>query len=91
LDVPTLVDLGYENVGDAFRHPVKKPMGGKLTETQQTYNKVIRGIHGICERANSRLKTTFKALRRVSLDPSRITQIAAAAPVPIQLAYGRTI
>lgn len=87
----TLVDLGYENAGDGFRHPVKKPAGGELTEAQQTFNKVIRGIHGVCERANSLLKTTFKALRRVSLDPSRITQIAAAALVLLQLEYDRTI
>jgi len=91
LGVPTLVDLGYENAGPGFRHPVKKPAGGELTEAQQTYNKVIRGIHGVCERANSLLKTTFKALRRVSLDPSRITQIAAAALVLLQLEYDRTI
>lgn len=91
LGVPTLVDLGYENTGDGLRHPVKKPAGGELTEAQQTYNKVIRGVHGVCERANSLLKTTFKALRRVSLDPSRITQIAAAALVLLQLEYDRTI
>ncbi|MFD9286689.1 transposase family protein, partial [Streptomyces mirabilis] len=91
LDMPTLVDLGYENAGDGFRHPHKKPAGGELTEAQQTYNKVIRGIHGVCERANSLLKTTFKALRRVSLDPSRITKIAAAALVLLQLEYDRTI
>src|SRR5262249_27742005 len=36
-------------------------------------------------------KTTFKALRRVSLDPGRITQIAAAALVLLQLEYDRTI
>lgn len=29
--MPPLVDLGYENVGDGFRHPVKKPAGGELT------------------------------------------------------------
>ncbi|GAA3871578.1 IS5-like element IS470 family transposase [Streptomyces lacrimifluminis] len=91
LDMPTLVDLGYENAGDGFRHPVKKPAGAELTEAQQTYNKVIRGIHGVCERANSLLKTTFKTLRRVSLDPSRITKIAAAALVLLQLEYDRTI
>ena len=91
LDMPTLVDLGYENAGDGFRHPHKKPTGGELTEVQQTYNKVIRGIHSVCERANSLLKTTFKALRRVSLDPSRITKIAAAALVLLQLEYDRTI
>ncbi|MGW9027711.1 HARBI1 family protein [Streptomyces sp. NPDC055722] len=91
LGVPTLVDLGYENAGDGLRHPIKKPAGGELTAAEQTYNKVIRGIHGVCERANSLLKTTFKALRRVSLDPSRITQIAAAALVLLQLEYDRTI
>lgn len=91
LGVPTLVDLGYENAGDGFRHPAKKPAGGILTEAQQTYNKVIRGVHGVCERADSLLKTTFKALRRVSLDPSRITKIAAAALVLLQLEYGRAI
>jgi hypothetical protein len=90
-NMPTLVDLGYENAGNGFRHPVKKPACGKPTEAQQTYNKAIRGIHGVCERANSLLKTTFKALRRVTLDPSRITQIAAAALVLLQLEYNRTI
>jgi hypothetical protein len=42
-------------------------------------------------RVRSPLKTTFKALRRVSLDPSRITKIAAAALVLLQLEYDRTI
>jgi hypothetical protein len=37
------------------------------------------------------LKTTFKALRRVSLDPSRITQITAAALVLLQLEHGRIV
>jgi hypothetical protein len=69
LDLPTLTDLGYENAGPGFRHPVKKPQGGELTEHQQAFNKVIRGIHGVAERANALLKVTFKALRRVSLDP----------------------
>jgi hypothetical protein len=90
LDMPTLGD-GYENAGDGFRHPHTKPAGGELTEEQQTYNKVIRGIHGVCERANSVLKTTFKALRRASLDPSRITKIAATALVLLQLEYDRSI
>ncbi|GAB2458682.1 hypothetical protein GCM10027162_63580 [Streptomyces incanus] len=36
LGVPTLTDLGYENTGDGFRHPYKKPAGGELSEAQQT-------------------------------------------------------
>ncbi|AQW48401.1 transposase, IS4 family [Streptomyces hygroscopicus] len=91
LGMPTLVDLGQGNVGNGFRHPYKKPAGGELTEEQQTYNKVIRGIHGVCERANSLLKTTFKTLRRVSLDPAAITRVARAALVLLQLEYDRTI
>ncbi|MDH6522968.1 hypothetical protein M2163_000527 [Streptomyces sp. SAI-135] len=53
-----MADLGYENADDGFRHPGKKSAGGELTETQQTHNKVIRGIHGVCERANSLLFIT---------------------------------
>ena len=90
LDLPTLTDLGYENAGPGFRHPVKKPQGGELTEHQQAFNKVIRCIHGVAERANALLKVTFKALRRVSLDPAAITRIARAALVLLQLGHGRT-
>lgn len=43
---------------------------------------VICGIHGIAERANSLFKTTFKALRRVSLDPASITRIRPNRPRP---------
>lgn len=90
LGIPTLTDLGYENAGDGFRHPVKKPQGGELHLEQQTFNKVIRGIHGVAERANALLKVTFKALRRVSLDPGSITRIARAALVLLQMEHGRT-
>ncbi|MER5915893.1 transposase family protein [Streptomyces sp. NPDC001982] len=90
LGIPTLTDLGYENAGAGFRHPVKKPKGSELTEDAQAFNKVIRGIHGVAERANALLKVTFKALRRVSIDPSAITRIARAALVLLQLEHGRT-
>ncbi|WP_329296219.1 HARBI1 family protein [Streptomyces sp. NBC_01455] len=90
LGIPTLTDLGYENIGPGFCHPVKKPQGGELTEHQQAFNKVIRGIHGVAERANALLKVTFKALRRVSLDPAAITRIARAALLLLQIEHGRT-
>ena len=90
LGIPTLTDLGYENIGDGFRHPVKKPKGGELAEEHKAFNAVIRGVHGVAERANALLKVTFKALRRVSLDPSAITRIARAALVVLQLEHGRT-
>ncbi len=86
----TLTDLGYENLSSAMRHPVKKPAGGELTDGRKAYNQLIRGVHGVAERANSLLKTTFKALRRVSLDPWRIGAITRAALVLLQLEHGRT-
>lgn len=90
LEIPTLTDLGYENAGPGFRHPVKKPQGRELTIRQKTFNKVIRGVHGVAERANALLKVTFKALRRVSLDPGSITRIARAALVLLQMETGHT-
>nr|WP_286259720.1 transposase family protein [Streptomyces graminofaciens] len=90
LGIPTLTDLGYENIGDGFRHPVKKPKGGELTEPDRTFNAVIRSVHGMAERANALLKVTFKALRRVSLDPAAITRIARAALVLLHIEHGRT-
>jgi hypothetical protein len=89
--IATLTDLGYLNLSPAIRHPHKKPKGGELTEAQTTYNKVIRGVHGIAERANSLLKTTFKALRRVSLCPWRISAIAKAALFLLHLEHDRPL
>jgi hypothetical protein len=88
--VPTLTDLGYINLSPAIRHPFKKPKGGELTGPQKTYNKILRGIHGPAERANCLLKTTFKALRHVSLDPWKIGRITKAALVLLQQIHNRT-
>ncbi|MCC5582496.1 IS5/IS1182 family transposase, partial [Microtetraspora sp. AC03309] len=81
-DLPTLADLGYEGAADVVRVPVKKKSGQpKLGHDQHTYNKLLRGLRGIGERANALLTVTFKALRRVSLDPWRIGKIVQAALV----------
>lgn len=89
--MPTLTDLGYMNLSPAIRHPHKKPKGGELTEAQNTYNKVIRGVHGVAERANALLKETFAALQRVSLDPGRIGAIVKAALVLLHLKHNRPL
>jgi DDE superfamily endonuclease len=89
--IPTLTDLGYEGLSSAIRHPVKRPKGRDLTHEDQAYNALIRGVHALAERANSPLKTTFKALRRVSLDPNGIGAIVKAALVLLRLEYNRTI
>jgi hypothetical protein len=90
--MPTLTDLGYEGLaGPALRMPVKKPKGGENTDADKQYNLLVRGVHAVAERANSLLKTTFKALRRVSVCPWRIGAIAKAALVLLHLEHGRPL
>jgi hypothetical protein len=89
--IPTLSDLGYQNLSAAIRHPHKKPKNGELTERQDAYNKIIRGVRAAGERANALLKETFTALRKVSLDPWRIGAIAKAALVLLHLEHHRPL
>jgi hypothetical protein len=56
--------LGYEGEAQTLRIPIKKPADGELTVDQQAYNAVHGALRCLGERANSLLKTTFKALRR---------------------------
>jgi hypothetical protein len=90
-DLVGLADLGYEGAAGVLRVPVKKPRGKKLTGDQKTYNKLLRGLRGIGERANALLIVRFKALRRVSLDPWRIGAITAAALVLLHHENDRSI
>ncbi len=60
-----------------------------LTDDQKTVN-LLHAARTPAERGNSLLKTTFKALRRVSLCPWRIGAITAAALVLLHREHGRT-
>ncbi|MEU0568593.1 transposase family protein [Nonomuraea sp. NPDC005983] len=81
-DLPALADLGYEGAADVVRVPVKKKRHQhRLSDDQHTFNKLLRGLRGVGKRANALLTVTFKALRRVSLDPWRIGKITQAALV----------
>jgi hypothetical protein len=53
-------------------------------------NLLHAATRGPAERGNSLLKTTFKALRRVSLCPWRIGAITAAVLVLLHHVHGRT-
>jgi hypothetical protein len=85
-----LADLGYEGEADLLRIPIKKPAHGQLTVDQQTYNAVHGALRCLGERANSLLKTTFKALRRWRGCPWRIGQVVAAALVVLHHEHHRT-
>jgi DDE superfamily endonuclease len=85
-----LADLGYEGERAALTTPIKQPRGRRLTADQRTVNLLHAATRGPGERGNSLLKTTFKALRRVSLCPWRIGAITAAALVLLHHQHGRT-
>jgi hypothetical protein len=85
-----LADLGYEGEQAALTLPIKKVAGRRLTADQRTVNALHAATRALAERGNSLLKTTFEALRRVSLCPWRIGAITAAALVLLHHQHGRT-
>src|SRR3954468_19444591 len=85
-----LADLGYEGERAALTMPIKKTTDSPLTDDQRTVNLLHAATRAPAERGNSLLKTTFKALRRVSLCPWRIGAIIAAALVLLHHHHGRT-
>jgi hypothetical protein len=85
-----LADLGYEGERAALTTPIKQAPGRRLTDDQRTVNLLHAATRAPAERGNSLLKTTFKALRRVSLCPWRIGAITAAALVLLHHQHGRT-
>jgi hypothetical protein len=85
-----LADLGYEGEAETLQIPIKKTAGSDLSCDQQTYNAVHGSLRALGERANSLLKTTFKALRRWRGCPWRIGDIVAAALVVLHHEHHRT-
>jgi DDE superfamily endonuclease len=85
-----LADLGYEGERATLTIPIKHDTGRQLTADQRTVNLLHAATRAPAERGNSLLKTTFKALRRVSLCPWRIGAITAAALVLLHHQHDRT-
>jgi len=85
-----LADLGYEGEPGLFRIPVKKPAGGASTVDQQAYNAIHSALRCLGERANSLLKTTYKALRHYRGCPWRLGDIVGAALVLLHRENRRT-
>jgi hypothetical protein len=89
-DHVALADLGYQGERAALTTPIKKTSDAPLTDDQRTVNLLHAAVRAPAERGNSLLKTTFKALRRVSLCPWRIGAITAAALVLLHHMHDRT-
>ena len=81
---------GHEGERSTLATPVKHPTGRRLSADQRTLNLLHAAVRGPAERGNSLLKTTFKAVRRVSLCPWRIGAITAAALVLLHHMHDRT-
>jgi DDE superfamily endonuclease len=89
-DHAVLADLGYEGERAALTTPIKKTSDAPLTDDERTVNLLHAATRAPAERGNSLLKTTFKALRRVSLCPWRIGAITAAALVLLHHMHDRS-
>ena len=85
-----LADLGYEGERDALTTPIKHSAERRLTADERCVNLLHAAVRAPAERGNSLLKTSFKALRRVSLCPWRIGAITAAALVLLHHMHDRT-
>jgi hypothetical protein len=89
-DLYVLGDLGYEGEAAIITVAFKKPNDTELTDEQHTFNKAHNRLRAIGERGNSLLKTTFKALRNISVCPWKIGAIVAAAMVLLHIEHDRT-
>lgn len=84
--LPTLADKGYTGAGIGIKVPTK---GAGLAIDNQARNRLITALRAPAERANALLKSSFKALRRVTVCPWRIGAIVAAALVILTMQRGR--
>lgn len=84
--LPTLTDKGYTGAGIGIHVPLK---GRDLEAGNQATNLLITALRSPAERANALLKSTWKALRRVTLCPQRIGHITAAALVLLTMQRSR--
>jgi len=84
--LPTLADKGYTGAGIGIHVPLK---GADPGVDNRARNLLITALRAPAERANALLKSSFKALRRITLCPWRIGHITAAALVILTMNRGR--
>jgi hypothetical protein len=83
--MPTLADKGYTGAGIGIHVPTK---GASLVPDNQARNLLLNASRASAERANALLKSTWRALRRVTVCPHRIGTIVAAALVLLIMQRG---
>lgn len=84
--LPTLADKGYTGAGIGIHVPTK---GTHLDINNRCRNHLINASRAPAERAHALLKSSFKALRRITLCPQRIGHILTAALTLLNTNGGR--
>ncbi|MBP0459500.1 transposase family protein [Streptomyces montanisoli] len=82
--LPTLADKGYIGAGIGIHVPVRRPKGKSeraLDTDTRTTNTLIRDLRALGERAAAELKERWRILKRITVSPCRIGDIARAALV----------
>ncbi|MFE4416118.1 transposase family protein [Streptomyces sp. NPDC056821] len=83
--LPTLADKGYIGAEIGIHVPVRRPKGQTeqaLHADTRTTNALIRDLRALGERTAVELKERWRALKRVTLSPSRDWRHSAGRPCP---------
>ncbi|MFI9082377.1 transposase family protein [Streptomyces sioyaensis] len=82
--LPTLADKGYIGAGIGIHIPTRRLRGKSehaLDADTRTTNTLIRNLRALGERTAAELKERWRTLKRITLSPSRIGDIARATLV----------
>jgi len=92
LGMPALADAGYTGAGAGIKIPVKEPWGtGQdtcLDIDNRAYNKLLRSVRCLGERAFALLTQRWRTLQHITASPGKITQITRAALVLLHYEHG---
>lgn len=87
----TLADKGYQGAGAGVLVPVKHQINRvPLDHANRTYNSLLTRLRALGERAMALLKTRWKALQHITLDPNRTSDITRACLVLTHFEHSRT-
>lgn len=85
LNLPALADSGYEGAGHGIKTPIKTPSSGQvLAPDDQTYNYLHKATRCLGERGFALLTGRWRALKRITVSPSRIGDLVQVALVLTQ-------
>jgi hypothetical protein len=88
-DLPFLADSGYNGAGAGVLVPVKKTGRGELDVNTKTRNALLRSRRYQGERGFALMSQRWRALQRVMVSPTTISDIAKSVLVLVQFEHKR--